>query len=102
MIDSPPLKGTLRKAERKFDAADPSEDVLYVICRGVVGAGFCKDRDAETLLEDLIGERIGKRIHVRILDEAQENTKEGSVLTDIRKMAQKRVRLPIEIVPDTE
>ncbi|MBO7711026.1 MAG: hypothetical protein J6S83_11200, partial [Lachnospiraceae bacterium] len=102
MIDSPTLKGTLKKAERKFDAADPAEDVLYVICRGVLGAGFCKDRDAETLLEDLIGERIGKRIHVRILDEAQENFKEGSVLTDIRKMAQKRVHLPIEIVPDTD
>ena len=102
MIDSPTLKGTLKKAERKFDAADPAEDVLYVICRGVLGAGFCKDWNAETLLEDLIGERIGKRIHVRILDEAQENFKEGSVLTDIRKMAQKRVHLPIEIVPDTD
>ena len=71
-VGAQPLKGILKVADRKFDAADPSEDVLYVICRGVVGAGFCKDKDAAALLEDLIEERIGKRIHVRILDEIQE------------------------------
>ena len=100
MMDSHLDAMTLKTSVRKYDAADPAEDVLYVICRGIAGKRVFSDENMEARLEDLIEERIGKRIHVRIMDEVQLSKTSGQVFSDVREAAQRRVGVPIEIVPD--
>ena len=100
MVDGPIAKHVLSCAGRKFDAADPARDVLYVVCRGVVGEDYFKADNVAGQLEDLIEERIGKRIRVSIMDETREKGSPGKIFTDVKETAQRRIGIPIEIVPD--
>ena len=100
MVENKMARRVLHVVRRKFDPADPAEDILYVIFRGVVGTDYFKGSGLDTELEDLIEERIGKRIHVRMMDEAQEQSQQDLRLSDVREAAQKRIRIPIETVPD--
>ena len=101
MVDNKMAKRSLHTAMRKFDPSDPAEDTLYVICRGVVGPDYFQENGIVGELEDLIEERIGKRIHVRMMDESQEVNQQELVLHDVKDAAQKRIRMPIEMVPDS-
>ena len=88
----------LKDARRKFDTAS-EEDILYVVGKGGLTTDFAQ-KEQITKLEDIIEERIGKRIRVRILDERQEEESAHAHLEDIRDTFAAHIGMPVEMVSD--
>lgn len=86
----------LKDARRKFDTAS-EEDILYVVGKGGLTTDFAQ-KEQITKLEDIIEERIGKRIRVRILDERQEEESAHAHLEDIRDTFAAHIGMPVEMV----
>ena len=97
--EEPLLYRSLKDAKRKFDASS-EEDILYVIGKGVLTTDLSGQKEQIDKLEDLIEEKIGKRIRVRIMDERQEEESTGNHLQDIRRTFADRIGMPVEIVSD--
>ena len=97
--EEPLFYRSIKDARRKFDASS-DEDILYVIGKGVLTADLSGQKEQITRLEDIIEERIGKRIRVRIMDERTEEESGGSRLQDIRRTFADRIGMPVEIVSD--
>ena len=97
--EEPLFYRSIKDARRKFDASS-DEDILYVIGKGVLTADLSGQKEQITRLEDIIEERIGKRIRVRVMDERTEEESGGSRLQDIRRTFADRIGMPVEIVSD--
>ena len=102
-LDNTLFKRTIRKANLKFDASGDDEDVLYLISPEITAAQCAADREAIDRLEEMICDRIGRRIKVKILEEKQEETYAGRLRpVEVMQQARAAIRHEIETVPDEE
>ena len=87
----------LKRVRRMFDTSDPEEDILYLVGTGVLTSDVAGSAEDIRQLEDLIEQRIGKRIRVRLMNEDQEE-KSGQNLEEIRRSVQDILGMPLEII----
>ena len=80
-----------------FDTSDPEEDILYLVGTGVLTSDVAGSAEDIRQLEDLIEQRIGKRIRVRLMNEDREENS-GQNLEEIRRSVQDILGMPLEII----